>query len=507
MATPFKMPQLGETVAEGTITRWLKKEGESVQADEPLVEVSTDKVDSEIPAPSAGVVLKILAQEGDTVAVGETIAEIGEAGASAAPSTSQTGDVDAAPSQEPPVSQESPATSASAPAPEPEAPSEVRETVTTPDRGAESEERAPAAAASDGVGEPRRGILSPLVRKLAAEHEVDLDAVRGTGTGGRITKQDIMAAIGSASAQAAFPSAAAGTATAAATGPAAAASTSGEVPATSSPVPATAPATSPAQAEAAPRPAVAQRPPTAGGDEVIAVSNMRKSIAEHMVTSLHETARAWNTIEVDMTRISHLRQKAGAAFKQSEGYSLTWMPFVSKAVTQVLQKYPQVNATWNGDGTITRKHYVNLGVAVALENGLIVPVLKGADGMNLVGLARGVRDLAQRARTKKLMPDDVQGGTFTITNPGPFGSILSVPIINRGQAAILAFDAVVKRPVVVTDENGDDSIAIRQMVFLSLSWDHRVIDGAEAAQFLASLKQTLEDGDFSGDLVSYLPNG
>jgi len=244
-----------------------------------------------------------------------------------------------------------------------------------------------------------------------------------------------------------------------------------------------------------------------GPDEVIQVSHMRKAIAEHMVASNIETARAWNTIEVDMTRIFSIRRQAGGAFKQREGFSLTWMPFVAKAVTQALLKYPQVNSTWNGDGTITRKHYVHLGIAVALENGLIVPVLKHADGMNLVGLARSIRDLAERARAKRLVPDDVQGGTFTITNPGPFGSVMSVPIINKGQAGILAFDAVTKRPVVVTDVDGNDAVAIRHMVFLSMSWDHRIIDGAEAARFLSELKSLLEQADFASDLGAYMPGG
>jgi pyruvate/2-oxoglutarate dehydrogenase complex dihydrolipoamide acyltransferase (E2) component len=264
------------------------------------------------------------------------------------------------------------------------------------------------------------------------------------------------------------------------------------------PTPAAAPAPAPAVA-------VAHAAPPIGGDEVVPVSHMRKSIAEHMVASNLETARAWNAVEVDMTRIFNLRRQAGAAFKEREGFSLTWMPFVAKAVTQALLRYPQVNATWNGDGTITRKHYVNLGIAVALENGLIVPVLKNADGMNLTGLARSIRDLAERARTKRLQPDDVQGGTFTITNPGPFGSIMSVPIINKGQAGILAFDAVAKRPVVVTDDDGNDAVAIRHMVFLSMSWDHRIIDGAEAARYLSQLKSQLEQADFAPDLSAYLP--
>jgi len=232
---------------------------------------------------------------------------------------------------------------------------------------------------------------------------------------------------------------------------------------------------------------------------------MRKAIAAHMVASLQETARAWNTIEVDMSNVGRFRQLAGPQFRASEGYSLTWTPFVARAVTQALLEFPQVNSTWNGDGTITLKHYVNLGIAVALDNGLIVPVIKGAGDMTVAGLAKAIRDLAERARTKKLVPDEVHDGTFTITNPGPFGSIMSVPIINKGQAAILAFDAVAKRPVVISDERSGDSIGIRETVFLSLSWDHRIIDGAVAARFLGRLKALLEGADFAGDLASHLP--
>jgi 2-oxoglutarate dehydrogenase E2 component (dihydrolipoamide succinyltransferase) len=338
------------------------------------------------------------------------------------------------------------------------------------------------AEAAPAADEPLRGVLSPLVRKLANERGIDLATVRGTGTGGRITKQDVLAAPLPVAEPPAEP----------APQPIPAA------PAAQIPTPAAAP-------EPAPAAAVAYAAPPIGGDEVVPVSHMRKSIAEHMVASNLETARAWNAVEVDMTRIFNLRRQAGGAFKEREGFSLTWMPFVAKAVTQALLRYPQVNATWNGDGTITRKHYVNLGIAVALENGLIVPVLKNADGMNLVGLARSIRDLAERARTKRLQPDDVKGGTFTITNPGPFGSIMSVPIINKGQAGILAFDAVAKRPVVVTDDDGNDAVAIRHMVFLSMSWDHRIIDGAEAARYLSQLKGQLEQADFAPDLSAYLP--
>ncbi|MGH9197728.1 MAG: dihydrolipoamide acetyltransferase family protein, partial [Acidimicrobiia bacterium] len=342
--------------------------------------------------------------------------------------------------------------------------------------------------------EPRRGILSPLVRKMAAEAGVDLELVKGSGTGGRITKQDVLDFVD--------------------------ARRSGAAPQAPAQIPAGAPAAQPpaagaVQAAAPARPAgaepvearpVERAPAATAGDEVVEMTHMRKAIADHMVKSHLTTARAWNAVEVDLTKVGTLRQLAGQEFRKREGFSLTWMPFVAKAICQSLLRFPQVNSTWNEDGTITRKHYVNLGIAVALENGLIVPVVKGADGMNLSGLARSIRDIASRARSKKLNPDEVHGGTFTITNPGPFGSLVSLPIINQGQTGILAFDAVVKRPVVVTDENGNDAIAIRQMVFLSMSWDHRVIDGAEAAQFLSQLKQLLEEADFESDLTSYLPD-
>lgn len=446
----FKMPQLGETVLEATITRWLKEEGDEVAVDEPLVEVSTDKVDSEIPSPAAGKLTKLLVSEGETVPVGAAMAEIGGDGAAAeepepAPEEAEP---ESAPEKEP----SGPAGTAASPPPTAPAPEPVHTTPAPP-----SDTAASTIEVTGGNSQPLRTVLSPLVRKLAGEHDVDLEQVTGSGSGGRITKQDVLQAAGRA----------------------------------------------PRPTEPAPRPPAAQpapRPAATGSEEIVQVSSMRRSIAEHMVKSIQQTARAWNTIEVDLTGVGALRARAGEEFKRREGFSLTWTPFVAKALTQALLKFPQLNSTWNDDGTITVKHYVNLGVAVALRNGLIVPVIKGADSMNLVGLARAIRDLATRARSSKLSPDDVAGGTFTLTNPGPFGSILSVPIINRGQAAILAFDAVVKRPVVVTDDAGNDAIAIRSIANISISWDHRVIDGAEAAQFLAYLKDQIEQEDIAGDL-------
>ncbi|HEX2054610.1 MAG TPA: 2-oxoglutarate dehydrogenase, E2 component, dihydrolipoamide succinyltransferase [Actinomycetota bacterium] len=468
----FKMPQLGETVLEATVTRWLKRPGDTVELDEPLVEVSTDKVDSEIPSPAAGSLSRILVQEGETVLVGAVMAEIDGDGGTAAPNGSQASR--SAPPPPPPASPSTPPSPASptpaaaadrASVPPPPAP-------TSPDpvaAPAPTAPRRPPAANGDADGQPFRGVLSPLVRKLAAQHGVDLARVSGTGTGGRITKQDVLDA-------ASMPH-----------------------PAGSAAAPAPIPASEQAEAPEAPDPSAD------GREQVVQVGAMRRAIAEHMVFSSNETARAWNTIEVDLTGIGRLRAQAGPGFSAREGFSLTWMPFVSKALTQALLRFPQLNSTWNGDGTITLKRYVNLGIAVALENGLIVPVVKGAETMNVVGLARAIKDVADRARSKKLTPDEVQGGTFTITNPGGFGSVMSVPIINRGQTAILAFDAVVKRPVVVPSADGEDAIAIRQMANLSISWDHRVIDGAEAAKFLAHLRSLLEEADFHSDLSGLLP--
>jgi pyruvate/2-oxoglutarate dehydrogenase complex dihydrolipoamide acyltransferase (E2) component len=307
---------------------------------------------------------------------------------------------------------------------------------------------------------PRSQILSPLVRKLAEEHQLDLSQISGSGTGGRITKKDVMDAV------------AAGGSAAPAAAPAPAAST-GSAPAL----------------RAVPGPVVA-----GGGEEVIPMTHIRKAIAAHMVGSLQTTARAWNMVEVNMEHVVRTRQRVKDAFAAREGFSLTYTPFVTRAVTEALLTFPMVNSELRGEEIIVR-HYVNMGVAVSYDEGLIVPVVKGADTMNLVGVARSINDLATRARSKKLKPDEVQGASFSITNPGPFGSILSVPIINTPNTAILAFDAIEKRPVVI-----DDAIAIRHMVYLSLSWDHRVIDGALASQFLARVKENLESWDWAEDL-------
>jgi pyruvate dehydrogenase E2 component (dihydrolipoamide acetyltransferase) len=474
MAT-VTMPQLGETVVEGTITKWLKGPGDQVERDEPLFEISTDKVDTEVPSPVAGTLKDILVQEGETVKVGTDLATIDEDGAGGAKEEAgepeeapgQKAETESAEQQEKAEAEEEKAAEAEQPQPEPAQPPERRETPqrqeapTRPEPAPSREEERRPVSAPAGRG-PRSHILSPLVRRLADENNIDLSQVEGTGTGGRITKKDITSFIDSGGAQR----------------PALRA-----VP----------------EAGAAPARA-AQQIPAGEAEQTVKISHIRKRIAENMVASLQTTARAWNLVEVNMESIVRLRARAKDRFKAEEGINLTYMPFLARAVCDALIAFPDVNAKLDLEaGTATYRRYVNLGVAVAYEDGLIVPVVHGAEEMNLVGLARAINDVGTRARAKKLKPDEVHGGTFTITNPGPFGSIISVPIMNPGETAILAFDAIEKRPVVL-----DDAIAIRHMVYLSLSWDHRMIDGATAAQFLGRLKQNLEEWDFTPELQAYL---
>jgi 2-oxoglutarate dehydrogenase complex dihydrolipoamide succinyltransferase (E2) component len=448
--TSIKMPQLGETIIEGTILKWLKQEGDTVAADEPLFEISTDKVDTEVPSPVSGVVSSIIVPEGATVAVGTELAVIDGAEESAGTTPAQ----EPASAAAPPVAA-APATPAPAPT-----------------------EMATAAAASAPGALPDRGprsqILSPLVRRLASEHQVDLSFVAGTGTGGRITKQDVMAAVasGGAAPSTATPT---GTSAAAAVAPAVA------------PPPVSAPA--PAVVEPAPMPAVA-----GADEEIVPMTHIRKAIAQHMVGSLQVSARAWTMVEVNVDHLVKLRDRAKDAFTQRHGVKLTYLPMVTRAVTEALLEYPMVNAELRGDDLIVRR-YVNMGIAVSYDEGLIVPVIRNADAMNVPGLARAIADLAARARAHQLKPDEVTGATFTITNPGPYGSLLSVPIISQPNSGILSLDAIQRRPVVV-----DDAIAIRSMVYVSMSWDHRVIDGELATRFLGRVKQNLETWDFAGDL-------
>jgi len=483
MATEIKMPQLGESVVEGTITKWLKQEGDSVEEDELLVEVSTDKVDSEVPSSAGGTIQKILVQEGETVKVGTAIAVVGEGEAAASeeagaePAKEEQKDEEAA-SPDAEKTEEQPAAQATD--------AEDQQATSQPsaeDAGDRAEEQvaakdesAPGKAAESG-DTSKRGIISPLVRRLADEHGVDLEEVGGTGTGGRIRKQDVLKFVEQRKSQPAAKSA---------------------EQAEEAPAPKEAPAArqAPAPAAEGTRAAPSER------EELVPWTNIRRRTAEHMVASSREVARAWNAVEVDWSNVAKLRTRAKDEFKTREGFGLTYMPFLAKMLCDTLLEMPMINSTYDADqGGNVHKHYVNLGIAVALEGGgLIVPVIKGADEKNLVGLARGVYDVATRARSKKLSPDDLSGGTFSITNPGPFGSILSVPIIPRSQTAILAFEAIGKQ-VVATE---DDQIAIRHMGVLDMSWDHRAIDGAEAAQFLARLKERIETTDFSSELQQYL---
>ena len=473
MPTPVKMPQLGETVVEGTIVKWLKTEGDDVDRDEPLFEISTDKVDTEVPSPVAGKLQQIKVPEGETVSVGTELAVIEEGGGGDGqaqqelPSEEQagTGEDESQADQPQPETKEPAAPVGGDGQPREAEPAQAGET----SQPTEVERRpAPVAAAERG---PRSHILSPLVRRLADENKIDLNQVQGTGTGGRITKKDLMAFIESGGAAA----------------PAAAEAAQPQLQAVPQP-------------EEAPRAVPAAQRAAGEREEVKPISHIRKRIAENMVASLQSSARAWNLVDVNMENLVRLRSRAKDRFKEQEGVSLTYMPFLVRAVCDALRAFPDVNARLNlEEGTATYHNYVNLGVAVAYEDGLIVPVIRGADEMNVVGLARAINDIATRARSKKLKPDEVHGGTFTITNPGPFGSIMSVPIMNPGETAILAFDAIEKRPVVI-----DDAIAVRHMVYLSMSWDHRMIDGATAAQFLGRLKQNLETWDFTPEVQAYL---
>jgi 2-oxoglutarate dehydrogenase E2 component (dihydrolipoamide succinyltransferase) len=406
---------MGESIFEGTITKWLKKPGDKVQRDEPLFEISTDKVDAEIPAPASGTLQEIKVSEGNTVQVNTVVGVIGDG----------SGVLPSAP--------------AKAAAPAPAAPtSTTKETLVPP----------PAPAATPREDEEDSDVRSsPLVRKLAREHNVDLARLSGTGTGGRVTKQDVLDFVEHRAA---------------------------------------APVATPASPQAsAPAPAVIP------GD-LVPMSQMRKIIAQRMIESRRTSAHVHCMFEVDLTRIVNLRNKLKNGFEQRHGARLTFMPFFVRAAIIALQQYPVVNSSLEGDSVRYHRH-VNAGIAVALDRGLIVPVLKSADELNFLGLQRGITDLGERARSKKLMPADVEGATFTITNPGQFGAVFGLPIINQPNVAIMGVGGITKQPMVITDKDGTDSIAIRSVVHLTLGYDHRIIDGAMADQFMAVVKKTLEN--------------
>lgn len=487
MATEIKMPQLGESVVEGTITKWLKQEGDSVEEDELLVEVSTDKVDSEVPSSAAGTIEKILVEEGETVKVGTAIALVGE-GSESSGGGEESEEEESESKEEPAAEgtesegeeQQQPAAEGGGGAEQATAEdSEADDSETAGDSSEEavaSKEGTASGKAAESEDTSKRGIISPLVRRLADENSVDLDQVEGTGTGGRIRKQDVLRFVEEGKSK-----------------PAAKATEQAEE--------APAPREERKEPERAAKPAAASDRKAGERETLVPWTNIRKRTAEHMVASSREVARAWNAVEVDWTSVAKLRAQAKESFRAKEGFGLTYMPFLAKSLCETLLEMPVINSTYDAEqqGNI-EKHYVNLGIAVALEGGgLIVPVIKGADEKNLVGLARSIYDVATRARSKKLTPDDLVGGTYSITNPGPFGSVISVPIIPRGQTAILGFEAITKQ-VVATE---DDQIAIRHLGILDMSWDHRAIDGAEAAQFLALLKERIETTDFSAELQQY----
>ena len=472
MSTEVVMPQMGESIAEGTITKWLKKVGERVERDEPLFEISTDKVDAEIPSPAAGTLTEVRYKEGDTVEVNTVVAVLDGDQASATAAAPAKAEAPApapppAPAAPPPPQQAAPPPPPPpAPAPPPLASSVQAKPAPPPPPPAPPAEKTDGSAAT--AEELRRTKSSPLVRKIAQEHGVDISQLEGTGLSGRVTKNDILSYIESGS-----------TAAAPAQRPA-------ERVATPAPAPA-----------APPQEIVAPPPPKPQvGDRVEQMSVIRKKIAEHMVLSRRTSAHVTTVYEIDMTRIARLRDKHRDAFYERTGTKLTFMPFIFEAVNKGLRKFPIFNAQVNGE-QIIYKQDINLGMAVALDWGLIVPVIKRADDLSISGLARAANDLADRARTKQLKPDEVTGGTFTITNPGVFGGLFGTPIINQPQLAILGVGKIEKRAKVMTTPDGDDFIGIRWMAYFALSFDHRVIDGADAERFLAFVKDELEAGDFS----------
>ena len=446
------MPQLGETVTEGTITKWFKQVGEKIDADEPLFEVSTDKVDSEVPAPLAGYVTEIVVQEGETVPVGARLAVISEqAGAASAPAP-------AAPPAPAPAPVAPPVAAAPPPAPvAPVAPAPVPPAAPVP---------APASAPTANGG---GAVTSPVVRRLIEEQGLDPAGIRGSGEGGRITRNDVLDA-------------------ARARGPAAAPAAAPAPTATPAPAPASAPAPVAPVARAA-------------GDEIVPFDNIRRRTAEHMVRSLATSAHVYTSVRVDFERVERVRRAHQAEWQAEEGFALTYLPFITRAFCDVVHDYPNVNASVEGETLVVHRD-INLGIAIDLQfKGLIAPVIRNADGKRLRLIAREIRDLAARAKSKQLGPDEIVGGTFTITNMGPFGTTQTFAIINQPQVAIMATDGIRKEPVVVEGPDGDDAIAVHHVGFLSLTWDHRAFDGAYAASFLNALRIEIETHDWEAELA------
>jgi 2-oxoglutarate dehydrogenase E2 component (dihydrolipoamide succinyltransferase) len=480
--TSVTLPALGESVTEGTVTRWLKQVGDDVAVDEPLLEVSTDKVDTEIPSPVAGKLLEIKVAEDETVEVGAELAIVGTADAAPAASSAPAAPAASAPAEaqpaaQAPAAQAAPAQAAPAQAPAAQAPAPQAApapAAQTPAAQAAPAQAAPAASAQPATQAPSTSTppaaspngsssdapnyVTPLVRKLAAEHQVDLNAVQGTGVGGRIRKQDVIAAAEAKKAAAAAPAAAA---------PAAA-------------------------APAAKAPSIS---PLRGTTEKM--SRIRKAIATHMINSLRVSAQLTTVVEVDVTEIAKLRNAKKAEFEAREGVKLSFLPFFALAAIDALKQYPKLNASIDEEaGEITYHAAEHLGIAVDVEKGLMVPVVHNAGDLNIAGLAKKIADLAERTRTNKVLPDEMAGGTFTITNTGSRGALFDTPILNQPQVGMLGTGAVVKRPVVITHPDLGETIAIRQMVYLALTYDHRLVDGADAARYLTAVKQRLEEAQF-----------
>ena len=479
MSVSVTMPRLGESVQEGTVTRWLKKEGDRVEADEPLLEVSTDKVDTEIPSPVAGVLTKIAVGEDETVEVGAELAIIDDAAEAEAGTSAPAAQAEAAPEPEAGAEQEPaepepepvPEATQEAPAEPPAASDATPEVAPGNTEPAEIETASAPDTAPATEAEDKPGYVTPLVRKLANENGVDLTAVAGSGVGGRITKQDVLAASKPAPGR-----------EAAAAAPAA--------PAAKAAAPA---AAAPAASAAAPRADVR------GKTEKL--SRLRTVIAQRMVESLQTSAQLTTVVEVDVTRIARLRERAKDSFEEREGTKLSFLPFFALAAVEALKAHPVLNASLDLEaGTVSYHEAVHLGIAVDTERGLLVPVIQNAGDLNIGGIARKVADLAERTRSNKVTPDELGGGTFTLTNTGSRGALFDTPIINQPQVAILGTGSVVRRPVVIADEEFGEVVTIRSMVYLALSYDHRLVDGADAARYLTSVKERLEEGRFQASL-------
>ncbi|MFI6781894.1 2-oxoglutarate dehydrogenase, E2 component, dihydrolipoamide succinyltransferase [Micromonospora sp. NPDC050276] len=474
--TAVKMPALGESVTEGTVTRWLKQVGETIEVDEPLLEVSTDKVDTEIPSPVAGTVLEIKVAEDETAAVGADLAIIGVAGAAPAPAQPEPKPEpkaeakpapQAAPKPEPKVEEPTPGMSYSEPAAETESSAQPAKTEQAARPAASTSTPPRPSAPAPGGGEEAAGYVTPLVRKLAAEHGVDLAALNGTGVGGRIRKQDVLEAAEKAKAAKAAPAAA---------------------------QPAAAPSAAPAKPAAKPQPSAKR-----GTTEKL--PRIRATIAKRMQQSLHETAQLTTVVEVDVTKVAKLRTQAKDSFQAKHGVKLSFLPFFALAAIEALQTHPIIQASMDLEGgTITYPAAEHLGIAVDTERGLLVPVIHNAGDLNMGGIAKRIADLAERTRANKITPDEMAGATFTLTNTGSRGALFDTPIVPSPQSAMLGTGAVVKRPVVVNDPELGEVIAVRSMVYLAMSYDHRLIDGADAARFLTAVKERLEAGNFESEL-------